>query len=112
MINKVLDMSTPSSDNNKLIAKNTLLLYFRMLFIMFMFLNTNRVILDVLGVEDFGTYNVVGGVAVMLATMQQICNIRQMGESKGHFYELFFALSLPSSVFPNINLKCKLNLYE
>ena len=50
-------------DNSKLIAKNTLLLYFRMLFIMFMFLNTNRVILDVLGVEDFGTYNVVGGVA-------------------------------------------------
>lgn len=37
---------------------------------------------------------------------------QELSESKGHFYELFFALSLPSSVFPNINLKCKLNLYE
>ena len=78
-----------TSENNKRIAKNTLLLYFRMLSIMFMLLNTNRVILDVLGVENFGTYNVVGGVAAMFATMQQIYNIRQMGESKGYFYELF-----------------------
>lgn len=81
-----------------------------MLFNHFM-LHSNRIILDALGVEDFGTYDVVGGVAAMFATMQQIYNIRQMGESKGHFYELFFALSLPPSVFPNINLKCKLNLY-
>mgnify|MGYP001250060983 FL=1 len=81
-----------------------------MLFNHFM-LHSNRIILDALGVEDFGTYNVVGGVVAMFATMQQIYNIRQMGESKGHFYELFFALSLPPSVFPNINLKCKLNLY-
>ena len=77
-----------------------------MLFNHFM-LHSNRIILDALGVEDFGTYNVVGGVAAMFATMQQIYNIRQMGESKGHFYELFFALNLPPSVFPNINLKCK-----
>lgn len=81
-----------------------------MLFNHFM-LHSNRIILDALGVEDSGTYNVVGGVAAMFATMQQIYNIRQMGESKGHFYELFFALSLLPSVFPNINLKCKLNLY-
>ena len=42
------------SNNNKRIAKNTLLLYFRMLFVMVASLYTSRVILNVLGVEDFG----------------------------------------------------------
>ena len=54
MMNKVLDMSTQSSNNNKRIAKNTLLLYFRMLFMMVVSLYTSRVILNALGVEDFG----------------------------------------------------------
>ena len=48
------------SNNNKRIAKNTLLLYFRMLFMMAVSLYTSRVILNALGVEDFGIYNVVG----------------------------------------------------
>ena len=51
-----------SSDNNKRIAKNTLLLYFRILFMMVVSLYTSRVILNALGVEDFGIYNVVGVV--------------------------------------------------
>ncbi len=55
-----------TSDNNKRIAKNTLFLYFRMLFMMAISLYTNRVVLDKLGVTDFGIYNVVGGVVVML----------------------------------------------
>jgi len=46
-------MSLQSSDNNKRIAKNTLLLYFRMLFIIVVSLYTSRVILNTLGVEDF-----------------------------------------------------------
>ena len=45
-------MSTQSSDNNKRIAKNTLLLCFRMLFMMLVSLYTSRVILNALGVED------------------------------------------------------------
>ena len=49
-------MSTQTSDNNWRIAKNTLLLYFRMLFMMVVSLYTSRVILNVLGVEDFGMY--------------------------------------------------------
>ena len=53
------------SNNNKRIAKNTLLLYFRMLFMMVVSLYTSRVILNALGVEDFGIYNVVGGVVAM-----------------------------------------------
>ena len=41
------------SNNNKRITKNTLLLYFRMLFMMVVSLYASRVILNALGVEDF-----------------------------------------------------------
>ena len=53
------------SSNNKRIAKNTLLLYFRMLVTMAVSLYTSRVVLNILGVEDFGIYNVVGGIVAM-----------------------------------------------
>lgn len=48
--------------NNKRIAKNTLLLYGRMLLMMVISLYASRVILNALGVEDYGIYNVVGSV--------------------------------------------------
>lgn len=51
--------------NNKRIAKNTLVLYVRTLFIMLVSLFTSRVVLNTLGVEDYGIYNVVGGVVAM-----------------------------------------------
>ena len=54
-----------NSQNNKKIAKNTLMLYIRMLLIMVVNLYTSRVILKALGVEDFGLYNVVGGIVVL-----------------------------------------------
>ena len=54
-----------TTQNNKRIAKNTLLLYVRMLFMMAVTLYTSRVILEILGVEDFGIYNVVGGIVAM-----------------------------------------------
>ena len=57
---------TSISDNNKRIAKNTILLYIRMGISMFVSLYTSRVILNTLGVEDFGVYNVVGGVVGIL----------------------------------------------
>lgn len=56
-----------NAENNKRIAKNTALLYVRMLFMMAVTLYTSRVVLQVLGVEDFGIYNVVGGVVAMLS---------------------------------------------
>lgn len=62
-------MSTESVNNNKRIAKNTLFLYFRMLFMMMVSLYTSRVILNALGVEDFGIYNVVGGVVAMFTVI-------------------------------------------
>ena len=49
-------MSPQSSDNNKRIAKNTLFLYFRMFFMMVVSMYTSRVILNALGVDDFGIY--------------------------------------------------------
>ena len=54
-------------ENNKRIAKNTLFLYIRMILLMGVTLYTSRVILQVLGVEDFGIYNVVGGIVTMFA---------------------------------------------
>lgn len=54
-----------NSTNNKRIAKNTLLLYMRTLFTMLVTLYTSRVVLNTLGVEDYGVYNVVGGVVAM-----------------------------------------------
>ena len=58
-----------SSENNKRIAKNTLLLYFRMLLTMLVSLFTVRVVLSTLGVLDYGIYNVVGGVVGMFALL-------------------------------------------
>ncbi|WP_111709980.1 MATE family efflux transporter [Lutibacter citreus] len=54
------------NQNNKRIAKNTVLLYVRMMFIMGISLYTSRIILNTLGIEDFGIYNVVGGIVIML----------------------------------------------
>lgn len=53
------------SANNKRIAKNTLLLYFRSIFLILINLYTSRVILQSLGVSDYGIYNVVGGMVAM-----------------------------------------------
>lgn len=58
-----------TTTNNKRIAKNTLLLYFRMMFMMAIGLYTSRVILDKLGEVDFGIYNVVGGFVTMFAVI-------------------------------------------
>ena len=55
-----------NSTNNKRIAKNTLLLYMRTLFTIAIGLYTGRVVLNALGVTDYGIYNVVGGVIAML----------------------------------------------
>ncbi len=51
------------SSHNKRIAKNTAFLYIRMLVVMAVTLYTSRIILEGLGVEDYGIYNVVGGLA-------------------------------------------------
>ncbi|MEC4116374.1 oligosaccharide flippase family protein [Myroides phaeus] len=52
--------------SSKTIAKNTLFLYFRMFLIMGVTLYTSRVVLQQLGVSDFGIYSLVGGIVAML----------------------------------------------
>ncbi len=56
-----------NTHNNTRVAKNTLMLYIRMLLIMAVSLYTSRVILSTLGVEDFGIYGVVAGVIWMFS---------------------------------------------
>lgn len=54
-----------TSERNKRIAKNTLLLYFRQLLILFVSLYTVRVVLAELGIEDFGIYGAVAGLVAL-----------------------------------------------
>ncbi len=54
-----------NSSNNKRIARNTLFMYFRMIFVLLVTLFTSRIILRTLGIEDYGIYNVVGGFVTM-----------------------------------------------
>jgi O-antigen/teichoic acid export membrane protein len=55
------------ASSNKRIIKNTLFLYFRMFLIMAISLYSSRLILEALGVEDFGLYNVVGGIVSLFS---------------------------------------------
>ncbi|WP_320167932.1 oligosaccharide flippase family protein [Mangrovibacterium marinum] len=58
---------TDAGSNNKRIAKNTLMLYTRQILILLVSLYTVRVVLDVLGVEDYGIYNVIGGIVMLFS---------------------------------------------
>lgn len=60
--------NTPS--NTKRIAKNTLVLYVRMIVVLLITLYTSRIVLKALGVEDFGLYSVVGGVVGLLTFLK------------------------------------------
>lgn len=71
--------------NNKTIAKNTMLLYFRMMVTMIISLYTSRVVLQVLGVDDFGIYQAVGGI---VGFMSFINNALGTGSSRFITYGL------------------------
>ena len=57
------------SEPSRRVAKNTLLLYFRMLLMMTIGLFTSRVIYKSLGIEDLGVYNAVAGVVMMFTVV-------------------------------------------
>lgn len=61
------NMMADHAANNRRIAKNTLMLYMRMLFGMLVSLYTSRVLLNALGVEDYGIYGAVGGFVAMFS---------------------------------------------
>ena len=58
-------------NNSSTVAKNTIVLYFRMIISLCVSLYTSRVILQSLGVIDYGVYNVVGGIVACMAFMLQ-----------------------------------------
>lgn len=61
--------NTNHSSDAKRIAKNTLLLYFRSIIVMVVSIYTSRVVLATLGIDDYGIYNVVGGVVGMFSML-------------------------------------------
>lgn len=73
-------------------------MYFRMLFLMFISFYTSRIVLQALGIEDFGIYNVVGGVVVMftfintaMTTSTQRYLSYELGLSNGKLAQVFSA---------------------
>ena len=75
---------------NKRIAKNTLLLHIRLFLSLIINLYTSRVILEVLGVEDYGVYNIIAGVVATFAFMSYT-----MGSATSRF--ITFELGLPNN---------------
>lgn len=62
-------MSTQTTENNKRIAKNTIILYARTLFVLAVKLYTSRLILKYLGVTDYGIYNIVASFIAMFTLL-------------------------------------------
>lgn len=75
----------PEPADNKRIAKNTILLYLRMIVTILIGLYTSRVVIQSLGFEDYGIYNIVGGIVMMLSFL----NVGMTGASQRFIsYEL------------------------
>lgn len=90
-------MSNISQSNYKRIAKNTAFLYIRMFFVLIISLYTSRVVLNTLGVNDYGTFNVVGGFvsmfgflnATLSASMQRFYNIEGTKDRENGYMKVF-----------------------
>lgn len=82
-------MSNNKSSNTKRIAKNTVVLYIRMIVVLLITLYTSRVVLKALGVDDFGLYGVIGGVVGLFAffntsmstATQRFLNVEMVAEN-------------------------------
>lgn len=73
------------SHDNKRIAKNTMLLYMRMILIMAITLYSSRITLSILGIEDFGIYNLIAGVVLIFSL---ITNTISAGTSRFFAFEI------------------------
>ena len=90
-----------TQENNKRIAKNTFFLYIRMSATMAVSLYTSRIVLQVLGVSDYGLYNVIGGILTMFAMFSAALNVGTqrfltfaMGENDDDKLKRTFSLAL------------------
>lgn len=85
------------SGNNKRLAKNTLMLYVRTFITLIVSLFTSRVVLDTLGVDDYGIYNIVGGFVsmfsilsgVLVSATQRFMNFELGRKENSRAYEVF-----------------------
>lgn len=84
------------STEQKTIAKNTIFLYIRMIVVMCVSLYTSRVVLDKLGVDDYGIYNIVGSVVISLTFVSNALTSAMrrffsydIGEKKGDCSNIF-----------------------
>ena len=91
--------------SSKKIAKNTLYLYIRMLFNMGISLFTSRLILQTLGVEDFGIYNLVGGVVVLFSFLNNA-----MSNSTQRFLNIEIARGLKNNINRVFNISLKIHI--
>lgn len=97
-------MST-SSENNRRIAKNTLALYFRTFITLIVGLYTSRIMLQALGVDNYGINNVVGGIVSMsslfTATMSQAISryiTFTLGEGNKERLKVMFSTSVNAQI--------------
>lgn len=87
--------------DNKKIAKNTMALYIRMLLLMAVSLYTSRVVLDVLGINDYGIYNLIGGFVTLFSfishalvgAMQRFFNV-SLGKKDEEQYKRVYSMSI------------------
>lgn len=59
-----------TTHSKRKILRNTLVLYIRMIVTMLIALYTSRVVLKALGIEDYGLYNVVGGIVALFSFLK------------------------------------------
>ena len=117
--------------NTKRIAKNTMMLYIRMILIMVVTIYMSRIVLKVLGIEDYGTYNVVAGAVAFLGffnsamsmATQRFFNV-ELGKKEGGDLNSVFNMSMNIHVIIGIMvillaetiglwlINCKLNIPE
>lgn len=87
--------------DNKRIAKNTFLLYFRMILLMAVTLYTSRVVLATLGIEDYGIYNLIGGFitvfsfisASLVLSIQRYFNVA-LGRDDNSLFSQIYSMSI------------------
>lgn len=80
--------NTVTTENNKRIAKNTMYLYIRMLFVMTVSLYASRVVLQGLGASDFGIYSVISGIVLLLGFFRS-----SLSNSTQRFLSVYLAKS-------------------
>ena len=83
--------------NIKRLSKNIIFLYVRMLVLLIVMFYTSRVLLQELGIDDYGLYNVVGGIVLLFASLktifssaiQRFINYEKVNSSIGRIQEIF-----------------------